>query len=222
MPEEGTIKSVTVNITSESIKKSEAVADKEIGSVSVNGGTEPYTYKLIGTDADKFRVEENKIKIKENLTEAKTYTAKIKVTDKNDKEKESNDFSLMVQENDIVEVNIPSDETAIIGTNKTVKDIQTGIQIDEDKVTGTSNYLEDITGAGGKGNYLVLELPQAKTTGNKVTCSFESGKTTTLSKTDYQYLIKLNNKKPVTITISGKENATRTLDISEIVLSSKD
>ena len=99
-PEEGEINSVTVNITSDNLKVSEAVADKEVGSVSVDGGAEPYSYELTGTDADKFKVEETKLKIKANLEEAKTYTAKVKVTDKNQKEKESADFSLTVQEDD--------------------------------------------------------------------------------------------------------------------------
>lgn len=113
---------------------------------------------------------------------------------------------------------IPSEETLIIGTNKKVKDIQKDIQITGDKVTGTSNYITGITGAGGDGNYLVLELPQAKEKGNKVTCSFEGGSPVTLSTTDYQYLIKLNQKKPVTITITGGIETTRTLDISGVTL----
>lgn len=99
-PEEGEIKTVTVNMTSDNLKISEAVTDKEIGSISVDGGTEPYSYELTGTDADKFKIEETKIKIKENLMEAKTYSAKVKVTDKNSKIKESADFSLTVQEDD--------------------------------------------------------------------------------------------------------------------------
>ena len=97
---------------------------------------------------------------------------------------------------------IPSNETSIIGTNKTAKDIQTDIQIKGDKVTGTSNHITGITGAGG----------------DKVTCSFESGSPVTLSTTDYQYLIKLNEKKPITITVTGKIEATRTLDISGVTL----
>lgn len=123
-----------------------------------------------------------------------------------------------------VEVAIPDGTTSVNKTNKKVQDIQTGIQISGDKVTGTSNYLEDITGAGGKGNYLVLEIPQAKDSGNTVKCQFEGGEETTLDASDYQYLIKLteSGKKPVTITITGNVNATRTLDISGVVLSPKD
>lgn len=111
---------------------------------------------------------------------------------------------------------IPSDGTAV--NNKTAKDIQTDIQISGDKVTGTSNYLKDIENAGGEGNYLVLELPQAKNAKNTVVCSYEGGSPTTLSTKDYQYLIKLKEKKPVTITITGEVEATRTLDISGIEL----
>lgn len=95
------------------------------------------------------------------------------------------------------------------------------MKLNGDKVTGTSNYVDNIEGAGGEGNYFVIELPQAKDSGNTVTCSFEGGSSTTLSASDYQYLIKLTNKKPVTITITGNVNATRTLDISGITLSPK-
>lgn len=119
---------------------------------------------------------------------------------------------------------IPNATTSVNKTNKQVQDIQTGIQISGDKVTGTSNYLKDITGAGGEGNYLVLEIPQAKDSGNVVKCQFEGGEETTLDASDYQYLIKLteSGKKPITITITGNVNATRTLDISGIILSPKD
>ena len=99
-PEEGEINSVTVNVSSGNLKVSEAVVDKEIGSVSVDGGTEPYSYELTGTDADKFKIEETKVKIKENLTEPKTYTAKVKATDKNKKTKESAEFSIEVSADD--------------------------------------------------------------------------------------------------------------------------
>lgn len=71
------------------------------------------------------------------------------------------------------------------------------------------------------GNYLVLEFPQAKDTENTVTCSFEGGQETTLSTDDYKYTIKLNQKKPVTVKVSGKEEASVTLDISEIELEGK-
>ena len=66
-----------------------------------------------------------------------------------------------------------------------------------------------------------MEFPQAKDSENTVVCSFEDGKETTLSTEDYQYLIKLNQKKPVTVKVSGKEEATITLDISEIELEAK-
>lgn len=113
---------------------------------------------------------------------------------------------------------MPNSETDIIGSNKKVKDIQNNIKIDGDKITGESLYCTGIDNAGGDGNYLILELPQAKDSGNTVKCKFEGGKETTLSTSDYQYLIKLNKKKPIVITITGNINATRTLDISEIEL----
>ncbi len=108
---------------------------------------------------------------------------------------------------------IPNGETTV--SNKQAKDIQ-DIKISGDKITGKSHYVKGIENAGGDGNYLVIELPQAKDSGNTVKCKFESGKETTLSASDYQYLIKLNKKKSIVITVTGKVEATRTLDISEV------
>ena len=65
------------------------------------------------------------------------------------------------------------------------------------------------------GNYLVLDAE------NTVTCSYDGGNSTTLSTDDYQYLLKLNKKKPITVQVSGKEEASITLDISEIELELK-
>lgn len=46
------------------------------------------------------------------MTEVKTYTAKVKATDKNSKEKESADFSLTVEENDpeITSITVTTEE----------------------------------------------------------------------------------------------------------------
>ena len=98
------------------------------------------------------------------------------------------------------------------------------MNLEGDNLTGTSNYITEITGAGGEGNYLVIELPQAKDEGNTVKCKFEGGEEITLSTTDYQYLIKLTEggKKPITVTVTGKVNDTRTIDISGVTLSPKD
>ena len=71
------------------------------------------------------------------------------------------------------------------------------------------------------GNYLVLEFPQAKDEENTVVCSFDGGEETTLSTDDYRYTIKLNQKKPITVKVTGKEEANITLDISEIELEGK-
>ena len=52
-------------------------------------------------------------------------------------------------------------------------------------------------------------------------CIYEGGDETTLSAVDYQYLIKLNEKKPVTVKVTGKVTANITLDISEVELEQK-
>ena len=115
---------------------------------------------------------------------------------------------------------VPSEETVV--NNKQAKDIQSNIVVSADnKVTGKSKYVTDITGAGGEGNYLVLEFPQAKDAENTITCKFEGGKAPKLSPEDYQYLIKLKSKKAVVVTVEGKENATVTLDISGVELEAK-
>ena len=162
----GDINSVTVNITSESLKVSDAVTDKEIGSVVVDGGTEPYSYELTGTDADKFKVEETKVKLKENLTETRTYTAKVKVTDKNSKEKESTDFSLTIIKDDI-KVSIPSGETSLNLGEKTVQDLCENASLDGDNVTGALKHVKNWTEFSSKsdentGNFLPLYIEEAK------------------------------------------------------------
>lgn len=81
--------------------------------------------------------------------------------------------------------------------------------------------LKILHGAGGEGNYLVLEFPQAKDAENTVVCSYEGGSETQLDTNDCQYLIKLNQKKPITVKVTGKVNANVTLDISEIELAQK-
>ncbi len=90
------ITSVSVSMTKASAKQSEAVADTEIASVSVEGGTQPYSYELTGTDADKFKIEETKIKIKEQSLTENTYKASVKVTDSKSKTKTSSEFTFTV------------------------------------------------------------------------------------------------------------------------------
>ena len=73
----------------------EAQADAQVGTVSVTGGTQPYSYELTGTNADSFKMDNENIKVKEALTQ-NTYSAAVKVTDSKQKTKTSSDFSLEV------------------------------------------------------------------------------------------------------------------------------
>lgn len=75
----------------------EATEGTEIGTVSVTGGTAPYSYEVTGTDADKFEVEGTTIKLADTLTQG-NYTAAVKATDSKNKEKTSEDFDLEVTE----------------------------------------------------------------------------------------------------------------------------
>ncbi len=90
------ITEVTVNMTKQTSTKTEATKGQEIGSVSVTGGTEPYTYTIEGTDADSFEMNSTTIQLKENLTEEKEYKATVKVTDSKQKTKTSDEFTFTV------------------------------------------------------------------------------------------------------------------------------
>ncbi len=117
-----------------------------------------------------------------------------------------------------VEVDAPSAETQINNINKQVKDIQMDITVADNKVKGYSKYASGVVGAGGNGNYLMLEFPQAKDAENTVKCSYDGGQETELSPDDYQYLIKLKQKKPIKVDVSGKINKSQTLDISDVAI----
>lgn len=224
-PEEGEINSVTVNLTSETIKKSEAVADKEIGSVSIDGGTEPYSYELTGTDADKFKIEETKIKIKENLTEAKTYTAKVKVTDKNSKEKESSEFNLTVEQ-DKIKVSIPNGETSLNLGEKTVQDLVENLVLDNDTPTGALKYVENWTEfskTDNTGNFIPLYFEEAKGQAKgTIKCELKGTgaklkKPVAVDEKDGLIVIQIHdNDNTIEITSEGKE--TITLNLSQLEL----
>lgn len=62
----------------------------------MEGGTKPYTYAAGGGENDdKFTIESNEIKAKEQLTEG-TYKLKVKVTDNKNKEKTSDEVTITV------------------------------------------------------------------------------------------------------------------------------
>ncbi len=226
-PEKGDINSVTVNITSDTLKVSEAVADKEIGSISVDGGTEPYSYILTGTDAESFKVEEEKIKIKEALTEAKTYTAKVKVTDKNSKEKESSEFSLTV-EKDEIKVSIPSGETSLNLGEKTVQDLCDNVSLDDDNVTGALKHIAKWEEFSSKedeqtGNFLPLYIEEAKGQAKgTIKCELKGTgtklkKPVAVDEKDGLIVLQIHNQdNTIEITSEGKE--TRTLTLSSLEL----
>lgn len=117
-----------------------------------------------------------------------------------------------------VEVDAPSAETQVNNINKQVKDIQMDVTVVDNKVNGYSKYASGVEGAGGDGNYLMLEFPQAQDAENTVKCSYAGGQETELSPEDYQYLIKLKQKKPIQVEISGKINTSQSLDISDVVI----
>ncbi len=227
-PEKGEINSVTVNITSNTLKVSEAVADKEVGSISVDGGTEPYSYELTGTDADKFKIEEDKIKIKETLTEAKTYTAKVKVTDKNSKEKESDEFTIIVNQDEI-KVSIPTGETSLNLGEKTVQELCENLSIDgTGKVTGALKHITNWTEFSkdsdeNTGNFIPLYFEEAKgQPKGTIKCELKGTgaklkKPVAVDSKDGLIVFQVHNvDNTIEITSEGKE--TRTLNLSQLDL----
>ncbi len=79
------ITNVRVNVAT-NIREGEtsASANYTAATITVVGGTAPYSYEITGTDADKFIIDENNIKIKNDLT-AGTYNIVVKVTDSHNK-----------------------------------------------------------------------------------------------------------------------------------------
>lgn len=75
----------------------EALEDTEVGTISVQGGTAPYSYELTGTDANDFKIEGTTIKLANTLIENE-YVASVKVTDAKGKEKTSDNFTVTVIE----------------------------------------------------------------------------------------------------------------------------
>ena len=75
------ITDIVVNLTP-NIREGEdnAKAQATIATLSLTGGTEPATYKMEGADAEKFILENNIVKAKENLTEG-TYSLTFSVID---------------------------------------------------------------------------------------------------------------------------------------------
>ena len=210
-PEKGEINSVTVNITSNTLKVSEAVADKEVGSISVDGGTEPYSYEL-----------------KETLTEAKTYTAKVKVTDKNSKEKESDEFTIIVNQDEI-KVSIPTGETSLNLGEKTVQELCENLSIDgTGKVTGALKHITNWTEFSkdsdeNTGNFIPLYFEEAKgQPKGTIKCELKGTgaklkKPVAVDSKDGLIVFQVHNvDNTIEITSEGKE--TRTLNLSQLDL----
>ncbi len=122
------ITSINVNIAT-NLREGEAsaAANYTVATMNAVGGTAPYTYSISGKDADKFIVDENNIKSKEDLT-AGTNNIIIKATDNHNKTKEIS-AQIVVAEAYIpitnVRVRTVAGLTAPIAANTKIADIET-------------------------------------------------------------------------------------------------
>lgn len=122
------ITNVAVNVAT-NIREGEAsaAANYTVATMNAVGGTAPYTYSISGKDADKFIVDENNIKSKENLTVG-TNNIIIKATDSHNKTKEIS-AQIVVAEAYIpitnVRVRTVAGLTAPIDANTKIADIET-------------------------------------------------------------------------------------------------
>ncbi len=97
------ITKVTVTNSQEDLKTDSPQVEvgQTVATVSVTGGTAPFTYEVEGTDKDSFEVDTSgNVKVKTKLTE-KTYSATIKVTDSKQKTG-SGELSLTVSASEAV------------------------------------------------------------------------------------------------------------------------
>lgn len=118
-----------------------------------------------------------------------------------------------------VDVNIAADENLF---GKHIDDLQEGIVVGDDKITGTLKYVTDYTEFSGKaseqqGNYLALHA-----TANDPTATVKVGitKMSTLEEDGIIVLIVKGTGTPVTVTaeVEGKDPVTKTFSLADLVL----
>lgn len=124
-----------------------------------------------------------------------------------------------------ITVEVPRGEENFLG--KAVSELQTDVEVNDTKVTGTLNYVEEFTefnksnSLEQEGNFIVLKVDEAtkgKTVTAKITGTGAKGKLTTLD-SDGILICKVANKdNKITFNI---EDTSKTLDLTALELREK-
>jgi len=105
---------------------------------------------------------------------------------------------------------------------KKASDLQEGIAVSDDAITGTLKYVTDYTGFSGRsseqqGNYIAIH---AEADDNTATVKVGITKMSTLDEDGDIVLIVKNTSTPITVTAEaeGKDPVTKTFSIADLVL----
>lgn len=123
-----------------------------------------------------------------------------------------------------ITVAIPTGESVALGT-RLVSDLQENITIEDNKVKGTLKYIdnfEEFNSSNDTGNFLILKIEEA-TKGKKVTTNISgegaSGKDKQLDEDGIIIYHVFSTENKINITC---DSATRTLELTDLVLKSAD
>lgn len=204
-----------------------------IGTFNTSGGTEPFTYELL-SETDKFEVDNDSLKVKDNPLTEGSYDITFKVTDSKQKEKEGSAQVVVESKEAVVipiTVAVPSNDKDLLG--KHANELQDNVSIVEDgKVTGTLKYITDYTKFSPKtpdeqkGNYLALYFEQATQEGITIEIQVQGSSKKTKLDNDGLYVCRMTEagRKPLTVTLTKTDGGigNKTLNVSELVLEKPD
>lgn len=165
-PADPEITSVTVNATPDLAEGEENVkTNAQVATISVEGGTQPYTYTPAegGTDNDSFNITSDKITAKSDLV-AKEYKIKVKVTDSKQKVKEA-EGTINVDFKKIKKVTITPEE----GLQEGNENVSQGKKVASIAVEGgTPSYIHMLNG-GADDSYFQIDMDEIKVKNDALT-----------------------------------------------------